>query len=176
MERKQIIKNIIEFIKTILIAAIITFFVKYFIVDLTAVSGRSMESTLQTGDIMIVNKISNNLGTDYKRGDIVIVNSPIEDKLYIKRVIGLPNDKVVIKDGNFYINDLLLEENYLKENATTKKTTPLDTWHLKADEYFIVGDNRGNSNDSRKFGPIKKSNFIGKAFLRIYPFQKIKKY
>lgn len=176
MNRKKIINNITEFLKTILIAVIITFFVKYFIVDLTAVSGRSMESTLQTGDIMVVNKISNNLGSDYEIGDIVIVNSPIEDKLYIKRVIGLPNDKVVIKDGNFYINDLLLEENYLKENTTTKKTSLVDSRHLKDNEYFLVGDNRENSNDSRKFGPIKKSNFIGKAFLRIYPFQKIKKY
>lgn len=115
------IKKIIEFIKTILIAIIIAFFVKYFIIDLTAVSGRSMEPTLQTGDIMIVNKIANNLGIDYKRGDIVIINSPIEDKLYIKRVIGLPNDKVVINDGSFYINDHKLNENYLKDNTITKE-------------------------------------------------------
>lgn len=173
---KKIIKNAIEFIKTILIAIIITFFVKYFIVDLTAVSGRSMEPTLQTGDIMVVNKISNNLGTDYKRGDIVIVNSPIEDKLYIKRVIGLPNDEVVIKEGSFYINDHKLNENYLKDNTITKKTTIINSWHLEPDEYFLVGDNREKSKDSRKFGPIKKSDFVGKAFLRIYPFYKINKY
>ena len=173
---KKIIKNAIEFIKTILIAIIITFFVKYFIVDLTAVLGQSMEPTLQTGDIMIVNKISNNLGTDYKRGDIVIVNSPIEDKLYIKRVIALPNDKVVINDGSFYINDHKLNENYLKDNTITKETTIINSWHLEPDEYFLVGDNREKSNDSRKFGPIKRSDFVGKAFLRIYPFYKINKY
>lgn len=170
------IKKIIDFIKTLLIAIIIAFFVKYFIVDLTAVSGRSMEPTLQTGDIMIVNKIANNLGTDYKRGDIVIVNSPIEDKLYIKRVIGLPNDKVVIKDGSFYINDHKLNENYLKDNTITKETTFINSWNLESDEYFLVGDNREKSNDSRKFGPIKKTDFVGKAFLRIYPFYKINKY
>lgn len=170
------IKKIIDYIKTILIAIIITFFVKYFIVDLTAVSGRSMEPTLQTGYIMIVNKISNNLGTDYKRGDIVIVNSPIEDKLYIKRVIGLPNDEVVIKDGSIYINNHKLNENYLKDNTITKETTFINSWNLEPDEYFLVGDNRENSNDSRKFGPIKRSDFVGKAFLRIYPFYKINKY
>lgn len=170
------IKKIIDFIKTLLIAIIIAFFVKYFIVDLTAVSGRSMEPTLQTGDIMIVNKIANNLGIDYKRGDIVIVNSPIEDKLYIKRVIGLPNDKIFIKDGSFYINDHKLNENYLKDNTITKETTFINSWNLESDEYFLVGDNREKSNDSRKFGPIKKTDFIGKAFLRIYPFYKINKY
>ena len=170
------IKKIIEFIKTILIAIIIAFFVKYFIVDLTAVSGRSMEPTLQTGDIMIVNKIANNLGIDYKRGDIVIVNSPIEDKLYIKRVIGLPSDKIFIKDGSFYINDHKLNENYLKDNTITKETTFINSWNLESDEYFLVGDNREKSNDSRKFGPIKRSDFVGKAFLRIYPFYKINKY
>lgn len=170
------IKKIIDFIKTLLIAIIISFFVKYFIVDLTAVSGRSMEPTLQTGDIMIVNKIANNLGIDYKRGDIVIVNSPIEDKLYIKRVIGLPNDKIFIKDGSFYINDHKLNENYLKDNTITKETTFINSWNLESDEYFLVGDNREKSNDSRKFGPIKRSDFVGKAFLRIYPFYKINKY
>lgn len=170
------IKKIIDFIKTLLIAIIIAFFVKYFIVDLTAVSGRSMEPTLQTGDIMIVNKIANNLGIDYKRGDIVIVNSPIEDKLYIKRVIGLPNDKIFIKDGSFYINDHKLNENYLKDNTITKETTFINSWNLESDEYFLVGDNREKSNDSRKFGPIKRSDFVGKAFLRIYPFYKINKY
>ena len=170
------IKKIIDFIKTLLIAIIIAFFVKYFIVDLTAVSGRSMEPTLQTGDIMIVNKIANNLGIDYKRGDIVIVNSPIDDKLYIKRVIGLPNDKIFIKDGSFYINDHKLNENYLKDNTITKETTFINSWNLESDEYFLVGDNREKSNDSRKFGPIKRSDFVGKAFLRIYPFYKINKY
>ena len=170
------IKKIIDFIKTLLIAIIIAFFVKYFIVDLTAVSGQSMEPTLQTGDIMIVNKIANNLGIDYKRGDIVIVNSPIEDKLYIKRVIGLPNDKIFIKDGSFYINDHKLNENYLKDNTITKETTFINSWNLESDEYFLVGDNREKSNDSRKFGPIKRSDFVGKAFLRIYPFYKINKY
>ena len=170
---KKTLKNILGWLRAIILGILIAFVIKFFLVDLTQVKGRSMDHTLHDGDLMMVNRIENWMGKDYERGDIVIVESPAKDKLYIKRVIGLPGEQVELEDGYFYINGEKLEEDYLDPGMTTPQTGEFFAWFLGDDDYFLVGDNRVNSNDSRNFGPIKRKSFKGQAFLRIYPFSKM---
>ena len=171
---KKILKEILDWVKTIAVALLITFFIKFFILDLTLISGSSMENTLFTDDLVAVEKISKNITHNYKRGDVIIFHSPIEEKLYVKRIICMPGDNVELRDGNFYINGNELDEPYYTTGTFTESEGQ-NQWFLGHDEYFMVGDNRPKSNDSRKFGPVHQTNFLGKAFLRIWPFDQIKK-
>ena len=140
----------------------------------TVVIGQSMEKTLYNGDNLIVDKISYRF-RDPKRFEVVVFPYQYEEKTYyIKRVIGLPGEKVRIADGTIYINGEPLTENYGAE--VMKKAGIAETEiQLADDEYFVLGDNRNNSKDSRDrmVGPVKKSDLIGRAWLRIFPFDKI---
>ena len=171
---KQIFKKILDWVKTIAIALLITFFIKFFILDLTRIQGASMENTLFTDDLVVIEKISKNITHKYKRGDVIIFHSPTEDKLYVKRIIGMPGDEVELKEGDFYINGSKLYEPYYTTGSFTESKGE-NQWFLGHDEYFMVGDNRAKSNDSRKFGPVYENNFLGRAFMRIWPLNKIKK-
>ncbi|MCR5118105.1 MAG: signal peptidase I [Lachnospiraceae bacterium] len=140
----------------------------------TVVIGQSMEKTLYNGDNLIVDKISYRF-RDPKRFEVVVFPYQYEEKTYyIKRVIGLPGEKVRIAEGVIYINGEPLIENYGAE--VMKKAGIAETEiQLADDEYFVLGDNRNNSKDSRDsmVGPVKKSDLIGRAWLRIFPFDKI---
>lgn len=171
---KQIFKEILDWVKTIVLALLITFFIKFFILDLTRIAGASMENTLFTDDLVVIEKISKNLTRKYKVGDVIIFHSPIEEKLYVKRIIGMPGDEVELRNGKFYVNGNQLDEPYYTTGNFTQSEGE-NHWILGADEFFMVGDNRPKSNDSRKFGPVYEDNFVGKAFMRIWPLNKIKK-
>lgn len=171
---KQIFKEILDWVKTIALARLITFFIKIFSFDLTRIQGASMENTLFTDDIVVIEKISRNITHKYKRGDLIIFQSPIEEKLYVKRIIGMPGDKVELREGKFYINGTELDEPYYTTGSFTESKGE-NQWFLAYDEYFMVGDNRPKSNDSRKFGPVYENNFIGRALIRIWPLKQVKK-
>lgn len=161
-------------LKTILIALVLAFVIKNFIFTFAYVKGISMEPTLSEGDILFsfVPKKYLNLN----RSDIVIVKSPIEkNKNYIKRIIGLPGDEIKIRNGSVYVNNKLLEENYISNDYTEALNSTYIL--LKDKEYFIMGDNRnpGSSIDSRTFGPIKKSSIKSVIMFRILPFSKFNK-
>ncbi len=163
----------------------VTWLLITFVIQRTVVEQTSMETTLQSGDSLLVDKISYRF-TDPKRFEIVIFPYKLAEKktFYIKRVIGLPGETVRIDyDGNIYINGEILEEDYGREVIQ-----PNSVWSAKMyegvtladDEYFVMGDNRNNSVDSRfdNVGPIKRDDIIGRAILRIWPlnkFGKIKK-
>lgn len=91
---KKILKEILDWVKTIALALLIIFFIKFFILDLTRISESSMENILFTDDLVVVEKISRNITHKYKRGDVIIFHSPIENKLYVKRIIGMPREQV----------------------------------------------------------------------------------
>ena len=166
---KKILDILWDWVKTLAVALFITFFIKIFIFDATRVSGDSMLNTLHSGDMLFVNKIGKHF-KDYKRGEIVIINAPdYPNRLYIKRVIGTPGDTVELRDGEVYVNDELLKEDYIGADATLP-TSDMDSWTLSANEYLVFGDNRSNSNDSRSFGKIYKEDIVGHAFVRFYPF------
>lgn len=168
-KENSLLNTLWDWVKTIIVALAITFFIKMFIVDATIVSGKSMLNTLHDGDWLMVNKVGKHF-RDYKRGEIVILNAPdFPNRLYVKRVIGVPGDFVELRDGDVYVNSEKLEEKYLDVDHTPAKTDQVG-WVLGDNEYLVFGDNRTNSNDSRDFGQIYKEEIVGHAFFRIYPF------
>lgn len=170
--KKDSLKDIIiDWIKTILTAFLIALVLKLFIVDATRVSGKSMLNTLHHDDMLLVNKIGKHF-TSYKRGQIVILDAPdYPNRLYVKRVVGIPGDTISLKDDKVYLNGEELQEPYTSVDYTLPENGGLE-WQLSENEYFVMGDNRleGASNDSRNFGPISKDEIVGHAFFRIYPF------
>lgn len=170
--KKDSLKDIIiDWIKTILTAFLIALVLKLFIVDATRVSGKSMLNTLHHDDMLMVNKIGKHF-TSYKRGQIVILDAPdYPNRLYVKRVVGIPGDTISLKDNKVYLNGEELQEPYTSVDYTLPENGGLE-WQLSENEYFVMGDNRleGASNDSRNFGPITKDEIVGHAFFRIYPF------
>lgn len=144
-----------------------------FVGQRTEVEGASMENTLHNGDNLIVDKLSYRFH-DPERFDIIVFPFQFQDNTYyIKRIIGLPGETVqIMDDGSIYINGEKLEENYgmevIKPETIGRAAEPIE---LGDDEYFVMGDNRNNSSDSRKdmVGNITRENIIGKAWLRIWP-------
>lgn len=144
-----------------------------FVGQRTEVEGASMENTLHNGDNLIVDKLSYRFH-DPERFDIIVFPFQFQDNTYyIKRIIGLPGETVqIMDDGSIYINGEKLEENYgmevIKSETIGRAAEPIE---LGDDEYFVMGDNRNNSSDSRTdmVGNIKRENIIGKAWLRIWP-------
>lgn len=156
---KWLKENIVFLI--ILTAIIIT---RIFFFSPIRVNGTSMHPTLQDKEFMILNKISLKQGIN--RFDIVVVQE--NNKYIIKRVIGLPGESIMYKDNKLYINGKVVEDNYSK---TT--TNDFDNVVLGENEYFVMGDNRAVSSDSRIIGPVNIKNIKGKTNLIIFPFNKM---
>ena len=156
------IKNFIKELIPYVIILIVVVTIRTFIVTPVKVSGPSMMPTLTGKEVMILNKLNKN----YERFDIVVVKSPDGD--IIKRVYGLPGETISCENGFIYINGKKIDDKY-----NGNQTLDFDLVKLKDDEYYVLGDNRMNSKDSRIFGPFKKSQIKGKTKLVIFPFNKI---
>lgn len=169
------IKELLGMVFYVAAVFLICFLIITYVGQRTQVSGSSMEATLSDGDNLIIDKLSYKLH-DPERFDIIVFPYQYEENtFYIKRIIGLPGETVWINDmGDIYINGVLLKENYGMEtiNYPGAASEPII---LGADEYFVLGDNRNNSTDSRmdSVGEIKRENIVGKAWVRIYPFDEI---
>ena len=155
----KIIKEIIPYIVIVLVVVLI----RTFIITPVRVDGDSMKNTLKNGDILLLYKLGS-----INRLDIIVLDEEKDNEKIIKRVIGLPGETVAIKKGKIYINDKVIDDEYAYgETSDYNKVT------LKDDEYFILGDNRLISKDSRYFGPIKDNEIKGKIVFRLFPFTKI---
>lgn len=179
-KNKKIENNTKQWIKSIGMAIIIAIFIKTFIFNVTYVKGDSMNPTLKESDRLILKKYGTVLKTEeYKRGDIVVFESPLENdnRSFIKRVIGVPGDKINISNGELYINDEYIKEPYIANNSFTESLSYGDRYIVLENELFVIGDNRfpGESNDSRSFGSVSLENIEGKVVLRIFPLNKIGK-
>lgn len=158
-----------EWVKFILIAVITALFIKTFIFSTTYIVGTSMYPTLEEGDMLFVNKIKLKF-LPLNRGDIIVLKAPDNPKRdYIKRVVGVEGDTVLIQDGKVCLNGEILEEDYIEEGVITK-TYDEYKWEIPKNHIFVLGDNRGASNDSRIFGPVPLNNVIGVANFRYFPF------
>lgn len=161
-------KKVWDAIKDYVYIVIAVILIRTFLVTPAIVSGPSMDDTLEDGQLVIVNKLVYRI-SDIERFDIVVVNNDSGNEKIIKRVIGLPNEKIEYKDNKLYINDELVEVNFEhKETADFSYTT-------EEGEYFVMGDNRPVSKDSRSVGAFKKENFFGRVKYRLYPFSKFGK-
>lgn len=169
---KGVLKEILSTSIYLLCVLIVTYLVITYVGQRTEVKGSSMETTLSDGDNLIVDKISYRF-KDPQRFDIIVFPFQYEDNtFYIKRIIGLPGETVQIDtEGRIYINDELLDESYGREVIKDPGRAILPVT-LGEDEYFVMGDNRNNSTDSRTdlVGNIHRSDIIGRAWVRIYPF------
>ncbi len=174
-EEFNIVKELIGMLIYIVVVIIVVWFIVHFVGQRTEVSGESMYDTLEDGDNLWIDKLSYRF-KDPKRFDIVVFPYQDSDVYYIKRVIGLPGEKVRIGDeGTIFINDEALEEDYGYETIMPDRIgRAADTITLGEDEYFVMGDNRNNSKDSRfeSVGNISKDELIGKAVLRMWPLSK----
>ena len=160
-------KEIMSWVKCILLAVVLAVFVSEFIIVNSRIPSGSMENTIMTGDRLIAMRTAYWF-SDPKRGDIVVFKYPDDpDELFIKRIIGEPGDKVEIVDGELYINDEHYEESYLKEDMEGS----FGPYEVPEDCYFMMGDNRNDSLDSRFWNDkfVKKSAILGKAWLQYYP-------
>lgn len=162
-----------DWILPLVVALALALVIRMFIGGPTTVKGQSMETTLHSGDILLVSKIPTYSGR-FQRADIIIMDSPSEaGELYVKRIVGMPGETVEIKDGHVFINNKLLKEYYIRDLPTgTYRET---VWQLREDEYFVMGDNReeGASSDSRLFGPVKADQIEAVARFRIFPLSRI---
>ena len=168
-------KNILVDAIELLIIGIAIFALAWiFLAEPLEVTGDSMVPTLSNKEQIIVEKVSMNFG-ELERGDIVVFNSPENGKdLLVKRLIGRPGDIITIIDGGVYLNEKLIEENYLSDNrATSGKKTIQENQPIAVPDgkYFVLGDNRLNSTDSRDFGLVDEEEMIGKAVIVYYPVE-----
>ena len=171
---KKVLKEILSTSLYLLIVLCLTYIVIHFVGQRTQVIGGSMETTLSEIDNLIVDKLTYRF-REPKRFDIVVFPFQYEkDTYYIKRIIGLPGETIFIdEEGNIFIDDELLTESYGKEiiKDAGRAYEPVT---LGEDEYFVMGDNRNNSQDSRDptVGNIARSDIIGRAWIRIWPLNK----
>lgn len=155
----KIIKEIIPYIVIVLVVVLI----RTFIITPVRVDGDSMKNTLKNGDILLLYKLGS-----INRLDIIVLDEEKDNEKIIKRVIGMPGETVAIKKDKIYINDKVIDDEYAYgETSDYNKVT------LRDNEYFILGDNRLISKDSRYFGPIKENEIKGKIVFRLFPFTKI---
>lgn len=155
----KVIKEVIPYIVIVVVVVLI----RTFIITPVRVDGDSMKNTLKNGDILLLYKLGS-----INRLDIIVLDEEKDNEKIIKRVIGLPGETVAIKKGKIYINDKVIDDKY-----AYGETSDYDKVTLEDDEYFILGDNRLISKDSRYFGPIKENEIKGKIVFRLFPFTKI---
>ncbi len=171
---KNILKEILSTSIYLLVVLCAAYLIITYVGQRTQVSGSSMETTLSDGDNLLVDKITYRF-SDPKRFDIIVFPFQYDaDTYYIKRIIGMPGETVQIDyDGNIYIDGEILEESYGREVIQNpgRAAEPIT---LGEDEYFVMGDNRNNSSDSRdpSVGNIHRKDIIGRAWVRIWPFSK----
>ncbi|PIU99253.1 signal peptidase I [Candidatus Wolfebacteria bacterium CG03_land_8_20_14_0_80_36_15] len=178
---KSFLLSIWEIVEVGLIAVITVVAVRHFLVQPFVVSGRSMEPNFAHGDYLLTDEISYRYRTP-QRGEVVVFRSPTDNKsFFIKRIIGLPNEKIVINDNKITIFNEESPEGIVLDEPYTNlvfSSAPVNIGNLeislKNEEYFVLGDNRLESFDSRAWGPLQKSAIVGLVRLRLWPISKVK--
>jgi len=172
---KKYLLFIFDIAKMVVISLAIIVPIRYFLIQPFYVKGASMEPNFHENEYLMVDEITYRFRVP-QRGDVIVFRYPKDPQdYYIKRLIGLPGETVEIKDGWVYVTDETgltskVEESYLPASASTVALleTPIQ---LGSDEYYVLGDNRNGSKDSRSFGAVKKSFIIGRVFLRGWPIE-----
>ncbi len=173
---KSIINFVMDILETVVFVGSLFIVVYLFVAQPNQVKGASMDPTFGTGDYIFTSKVTYKMRA-YHRGDVVVFKSPHNPDIeYIKRIIGVPGDEVMVKDNEVFVNGRQLTENYIAaktnlwEGGFSKNGVPTKV----EDGYlFVMGDNRPRSSDSREFGPIVQTSVIGQVFYRYFPPSKV---
>ncbi|MGM0419896.1 MAG: signal peptidase I [Bacillota bacterium] len=167
--------DIKEFLQSLIIAGVLAFLIITFVAQSFVVEGSSMENTLQNGERLIANKIVYRF-REPERGEIVVFTPKgAQDRRYIKRIIGLPGDNIYIREGQVYINGEAIEEDYIKEPMRDIGSS--GPFEVPEDSYFVLGDNRNHSADSRfesLVGYVDEDSIHGKAFWVFWPLNNMR--
>lgn len=173
---KKIIDFVMDILETVVFIGSIFIVVYLFILTPNQVKGSSMEPSFYSGDYILTSRITYKFRKP-ERGDVIVLKAPTNPDIeYIKRVIGLPGDKILIKNGDVFINDQIMTENYIAaktnlwEGGCVKEAVP---YTVPQGELFVMGDNRPRSSDSREFCSIPEQSVIGQVFYRYFPSDKI---
>uniref|UniRef100_UPI00403F8643 signal peptidase I n=1 Tax=Sporosarcina sp. FSL W8-0480 TaxID=2954701 RepID=UPI00403F8643 len=170
--KKETTNEIMSWIKSIAVACVIVFVVRHFLFSPVIVSGQSMEPTFESDNRVVISKIHK-----IDHFDLIVFHAPGVQEDYIKRVIGLPGDTVVMKDDRLFINGKEYKEEYLKENKKQifKEENLTEDFEVivPKGQLFVLGDNRRNSTDSRVIGCIDQESVVGKVGFRFYPLNSI---
>ncbi len=175
---KQALLGFWEIIKVVIISLAVILPVRYFLVQPFFVLGASMEPNFANGDYLIIDEASYRIG-DPQRGQVIVFKYPLNPKdYYIKRIIGLPGETVMIKEGKVYIKNADSPEGFLLDETTyiNEYTSNDQEVTLREDEYFVLGDNRDASSDSRAWGVLNRDFIVGKAWIRAFPFNQFEIY
>lgn len=166
----------LDILQTLVLAAAIFVISYLFLFQPHQVIGNSMDPNFEDQEYLLTDKISYRFHNPH-RGDVIVFRSPPNpERDYIKRVIGLPGEKFKIQNGRVFINDSLLEEDYLSAGSFITPGPFLKDGQeikIREDSYITLGDNRSHSSDSREWGFVPRQNIVGKAFLRYWPIEKI---
>lgn len=169
--------SLAEFIEFVAVAAAILILARFFIAEPHKVSGSSMVPNFIDSDYILTNKIPV-YSYDFKRGEVIILHNPRNpDEVFIKRIVGLPSEKIKIFNRQIYINGQPLSEPYLPEGLKTPGESFLTEGEeitIPDNQFFVIGDNRPASSDSREWGTLKKELIVGQAFIRYWPPQGFK--
>lgn len=175
-QQKSIASSVLEWIKVIVIALIIALPIRFFIAEPFIVQGASMDPTFSTGQFLIIDRVSYRFD-EPKRGDVIVFEYPNNpDLYYIKRIIGLPGETVSIKAGIVTVTSpenttgTVLTEPYIDTSHISSETLSVD---LGETEYFVMGDNRTQSSDSRSWGPLERDYIVGRPIVRLIPIHEI---
>ena len=175
---KKVIDFTLELVKVVVISLIIIFPIRFFIIQPFYVKGASMEPSFYDSEYLIIDEISYRMN-EPERGDVIVFRYPRNPQEYfIKRIVGLPKENVQIKEGNVYIyngynpNGFIIKEDYVRDGVSTYSSHD-DMVELSKDEYYVLGDNRTSSQDSRSFGAVNKSFIIGRVLFRGWPLDRV---
>ena len=166
---KEKFKKILKESYPYLIVILVVILIRSFIITPAVVNGSSMEPTLKENNIILLNKLATK-GGNINRYDIVVAN--YNGERLIKRVIGLPGEHVEYKNGNLYIDGILELENFKHQETADFNLNSIGRLTIPGDSYFLVGDNRPDSVDSRIIGPVDKKDILGKVNYRLFPINK----
>jgi signal peptidase I len=162
-ERPNLLGILVDILETLLLSVVLFFLINAVSARIR-IDGSSMEPNLHHGEFVIVSKVNYKLG-EPERGDVVVFDFPRNiTEEYIKRVIGLPGEKIKIKDGQVYVNGAILTEPYLMVEPRYE-----GEWVVEEDELFVLGDNRNNSSDSHNWGTVPMENVVGEALIVYWP-------
>jgi len=171
-------RTILEYVVLAVVAVAVALLIQAFLIKPYRIPSASMENTLLIGDRVLVDRISWRFSQP-ERGDIVVFHPPFDGPVLIKRIIGLPGDEISLSGGFVHINGRRLDEPYVRRIAGRQEPSePFSNglpWSLQepykvpAGSYFVMGDNRTDSGDSREFGPVKRAQFVGHAFAKYWP-------